>query len=77
MEDDILISSLFQNLTYWPLCRKAIKCYDDVPPAPYYSNLVTETVAPIKEYDNVIYTCYNSSLKLPNKAQNFKVRIRA
>ena len=44
-----------------------------MPPAPYYSNLVTETVAPIKEYDNVIYTCYNSSLKLPNKAQNFKV----
>ena len=45
-----------------------------MPPAPYYSNLVTETVAPIKEYDNVIYTCYNSSLKLPNKAQNFKVK---
>ena len=30
--------------------------------------------APIKEYDNVIYTCYNTSLKLPNKEPNFKVR---
>ena len=37
-----------ENLTYWPLCRKAIKCYDDVPKAPYYSNLVTESFAPIK-----------------------------
>ena len=37
-----------ENLTYWPLCRKAIKCYDDVPKAPYYSNLVTDSFAPIK-----------------------------
>lgn len=34
-------------------------------------------VAPIKEYDNVIYTCYNESLKLPNKEPNFKIRCGA
>ena len=27
-----------------------------------------------QEYDNVIYTCYNSSLKLANKAPDFRIR---
>ena len=29
---------------------------------------------PIKEYDNVVYTCYNTSLKLPNKQTDFRIR---
>ena len=72
MDDTRLI--IDESLNYWPLCRPSIKCYDSVPRAPYYSNLVTSMTAPIKEYDHVVYTCYNSSLKLPDKAKDFRIR---
>ena len=62
-----------ENLTYWPICRPSVKCWGSVPKAPYYSNLVTAMQAPIKEYDKVVYTCYDETLRLPDKAKSFDV----
>ena len=59
---------------YWPVCRPSVKCLDEVPAAPFYSNLVTTTVPPVKEYDSVVYTCYDDKLKLADKSGKFEIQ---
>ena len=51
-----------------------MKCLDEVPAAPFYSNLVTTTVPPVKEYDSVVYTCYDDKLKLADKSGKFAIQ---
>ena len=60
-------SGTFGTPAVWPICRPSGKCREEVPEAPFYTNLVTVSKPPIKEYDMVEYTCYNDSLKVINE----------
>ena len=59
----------FVEPTVWPICRPSVKCNNTVPAAPFYTNLVTVSTPPIKEYDMVEYTCYDETLKLINNSK--------
>ena len=66
----------FVEPTVWPICRPSVKCNNTVPAAPFYTNLVTVSTPPIKEYDMVEYTCYDETLKLINNSKVSKAFYR-